>query len=135
MPHLPRNPRFWLTCFGLWFVTLWLFSSFKMPGEALPPIHHIDKVQHFGYFLGGSGLCCAWLFRRNPGKPDWPRLILTAVALVSLVGLLDEYHQSFTPGRSGNDPYDWIADFLGAVMGAFVFKALHRRLRWKGADE
>jgi len=129
MARLPRNPRFWLACFGLWFVTLWLFSSFKGPGEVLPPIEHIDKVEHFGYFFGGSGLFCAWLFRRNPGNPNWLSIILTTVTVVSLIGWLDEYHQSFTPGRSGNDFPDWCADFLGAVTGALVFKRMHHRLK------
>ena len=129
MAPLPRNPRFWLSCFGLWFVTLWLLSSFKLPGEALPTIDHIDKVEHFGFFFGGSGLLCAWLFRRKPEMPNWPRIVITAVIVVSMIGWLDEFHQSFTPGRSGNDFRDWCADFTGAVAGALVFKRMHHRLR------
>ena len=37
----------------------------------------------------------------------------------SVIGRLDEYHQTFTPGRSGNDYGDWLADTLGAAAGAF----------------
>ena len=33
-------------------------------------------------------------------------------------GALDELWQEFTPGRSGGDLYDWIADALGATVGA-----------------
>jgi len=41
------------------------------------------------------------------------------VALVcSVIGRLDEYHQTFTPGRSGNDTGDWLADTLGGAAGA-----------------
>jgi VanZ family protein len=130
MPRLPRQPRFWLSAFLIWFGILWVLSSFSFNTGYAPPVNHIDKVQHFGYFLGGSGLLCAYLYRRNPDRPNWRAIFTTAIVLVSLVGLLDEWHQSFTPGRSGNDPGDWMADFLGAVTGALVFKRIHHRLKW-----
>jgi VanZ family protein len=129
MARLPRNPRFWLGSFLTWFAVLWGLSSFTGPGHLNPPIQYFDKVAHFGFFLGGTGLLCAWLFRRNPDHPNWRALIVTAVVVISLIGWLDEYHQSFIPGRSGNDFPDWIADFTGAVTGAFIFKALHHRLK------
>jgi VanZ family protein len=131
MPRLPRKPGFWLAAFLVWFAVLWTLSSFPGPGDEIPAIPHIDKVAHFGFFFGGSGLLCAWLYRRAPDSPRWPRLIATAVVVIALVGWLDEVHQSFTPGRSGNDLYDWIADVLGAFSGAFVFKAVHRRVKWQ----
>ncbi len=95
----------------------------------MPPIDGIDKIQHFGYFFGGAGLFSAWLFRRNPGHPNWPAILIITIIVVSLVGWLDEYHQGFVPGRSGNNFPDWIADFLGAIAGALVFKRIHHRLK------
>lgn len=56
-------------------------------------------------------------------------LITAAVVVIALIGALDEYHQSFTPGRSGNDPFDWLADLLGAIAGAFTFKHIHHLLK------
>lgn len=53
---------------------------------------------------------------------------MTAVIVIGIVGILDEYHQSFTPGRSGNDPYDWLADVVGGMVGALVFKRVHHLL-------
>ncbi len=129
MPPIPRNPRFWLGAFLCWFAVLWTLSSFSLPGKYVPPLYHFDKVEHFGYFYGGSGLLCAYLFRRNPGQVRWGRLIATAILVIALVGWLDEYHQTFTPGRSGNDPFDWLADVLGATAGAFTFKKIHPRLK------
>ena len=129
MRHLPRNPKFWLGAFLLWFVTLWLFSSFSGVSDYSPPIDHIDKVQHFGYFFGGSGLLCAYLYRRNPVRPNWKFIGVCAVLVLGLVGCADEFHQSFTPGRSGNDPYDLMADVLGAVVGVFTFKRIHYLLK------
>ena len=129
MLQLPRRPGFWLAAFLVWFAGLWALSSFSAPVRELPHIPHIDKFAHFGFFLGGSGLLCAWLFRLDPVNTNWPRLIVIAVAVIAGVGWLDEYHQSHTPGRSGNDPADWIADVLGALTGALIFKTVHRWLK------
>jgi VanZ family protein len=129
MPRLPRRPGFWLAAFLGWFATLWALSSSSAPVRELPGIPHIDKVAHFGFFLGGAGLLCAWMFLLDPENPRWPRLVTTAVTVLALVGWLDEFHQTFTPGRSGNSLADWTADAFGALIGALVFMAVHRRLK------
>lgn len=129
MIRMPRSPGFWLACFVLWLGTLYLFSSFPRVNELSPSFNHSDKVAHFGYFFGGSGLLCAYLFRRKPAAAvQWKSLIASAVLCIAVIGVLDEFHQSFTPGRSGNDPYDWLADVLGGMVGALVFKRIHRLL-------
>jgi VanZ family protein len=128
--QLPRSPRFWLAGFLLWFSVLYLLSSYSPDTNYTPPINQFDKVAHFGYFFGGSGLLCAYLYRRRPiPTTHWKSLITTAVIVIGIVGILDEYHQSFTPGRSGNDPYDWLADVIGGMVGALVFKRVHYLLK------
>ncbi len=129
MRRLSRNPKFWLAAFLTWLGVLWILSSRPFTGPQLPPIDHFDKIAHFGYFFGGSGLLSAWLFRRNPARPNWKAILAGVILISAVIGGLDEYHQSFTPGRSGNDPYDWLADVLGATAGVFTFKLLHRRLK------
>ena len=47
------------------------------------------------------------------------------ILVFAILGALDEYHQTFTPGRSGNDPFDWLADVLGASTGIFLANQLH----------
>jgi VanZ family protein len=129
MPWLPRSSKFWLAGFGLWFVSLSILSSFALPGDLNAPIDHFDKIAHFGFFFGGSGLLSAYLYRRNPDQPNWLKLILTAILVISLIGVLDEFHQSFTPNRFGNDPWDLLADVLGATAGALTFKKIHFLLK------
>ncbi|GAA5122377.1 VanZ family protein [Luteolibacter yonseiensis] len=129
MAWLPRQPKFWLAAFLLWFVVLWVLSSLTLSTTYQPPVNNFDKFEHFGYFFGGGGLFSAWLFRRNPGNPDWTKIILTTVGVIALVGVIDEFHQTFTPGRSGNDPFDWLADVSGAAAGALVFRLVHRCLK------
>lgn len=94
------------------------------------PVDHADKILHFTYFFFGGIACAGWLFRLRPEAPDWKRIVLLSIVLLSAVGVIDEWHQSHTPNRSGNDPGDMMADFLGAAAGAFAFKSLHRRFRW-----
>lgn len=127
--RISRNPRFWLGCFLLWLGALWLLSASSVVGELTPPIPNFDKIEHFGFFFGGSGLLCAYLYRRKPEQPNWRMIIGCVIAAIALTGCLDEYHQTFTPGRSGNDPIDWMADVLGATAGAFTFKRLHHWLK------
>jgi VanZ family protein len=124
-----RKPAFWLAAFVLWAAVLWVLSSTQPSLPQAPPIPHLDKVAHFGYFFGGGGLLAAFFYLLDPASPRWGRIILRTVLVLALVGLTDEYHQTFTPGRSGNDPWDWLADVLGALAGSLVFKRLHRLLR------
>lgn len=130
MPQLPPSPKFWLAAFLLWFVVLWVMSSFAVVGPETPPIAHFDKVAHFGFFFGGSGLLTSFLYRYNPDRPNWKLIFIVVVGVLAAVGALDEWHQSHVPGRSGNDSADWLADLLGALVGACAFKAIHRRLKW-----
>ena len=129
MPASPvrQSPRFWAACFVLWFVVLNLLShgdKFHPPGSFPFDIPHLDKIVHFGFFFGGAGLLSAALFLKK--RPAWGRLILIVTATLSLIGVWDEFHQSFFANRTGNDPGDWLADTLGALSGALVFKKLHR---------
>jgi len=131
LPGWCRDSKVWLGALVLWFAALWLLSS----GNPTPPgaiqIPHLDKICHFGYFLGGGGLLAAGLYCRRPEAPHWRLIVLLAVIMAAAVGGLDEWHQTRTPGRSGNDPWDWLADVLGGTAGALVFKRCHRLL---GAD-
>ena len=135
MQRLILSARFWLGCFILWQGTLFLLSSSSHVAEVTPAIPNFDKIAHFGFFFGGSGLLSAFLYRLRPDRPNWPAIFGWVIAVIAVTGCLDEYHQTFTPGRSGNDPFDWLADVAGATAGAFVFKSLHHLLREKVPSE
>ncbi|MEO5713525.1 MAG: VanZ family protein [Luteolibacter sp.] len=130
MLRVPRRPVFWLCASIVWFCVLFYLSSETHPGAIFPPIPNIDKFEHFGYFFGGAGLFSAYLFWRNPPGARWRIIIPVVILTMAAVGRLDEYHQGFVPGRSGNDNSDWLADILGAAAGTLVFKMIHRRLKW-----
>ncbi len=108
---------------GIWFVGLWLVSS--LPGNAvsLPAFPHADKIAHFGYFLGG-GFLLAWLIRCLGKWSAW-RVAIAVFVITAAVGAADELHQTFTPGRSGGDPGDWLADVSGGFAGAWIFLMIY----------
>jgi len=131
--RLARSGGFWFTAWLCWFGVLFFLSSRPLP-EAPPEfgflqIPHADKVAHFGWFFAGAlalaaAIHCAW-------RPRARNLIIAVVVLMSAVGALDEYHQSFHEFRSGNDLGDWVADTLGATAGAVAFVWLRGRVRRK----
>ena len=128
MPRPPRHPLFWLVSFLLWMLTLWVLSSRAGDETQLPPIPMADKVAHFGFFLGGAGLLCAFLYCLECLRDRWKLIFLLVMIVMGVIGWLDELHQSYTPGRFGNDPYDWLADVSGALAGCLIFRRMHTLL-------
>jgi VanZ family protein len=120
------SPPLWLLSFVIWAFTLYLLSSLpNVAPDGGPEIPHLDKVMHFGYFMGGSFLFTTYLLlKHGPGAHATVRVVIP-ILLFAFIGALDEFHQTFTPGRSGNDPFDWLADLFGAATGIFLAHRLH----------
>jgi VanZ family protein len=123
----------WTLARLLWFALLcWacgiLVLSSLMPQE-LPDAAFLfwDKANHFGVYA-----LCGWLAATaiRVSRPSFriATAITLAVIAVAAFGALDELLQTFTPGRSGGDIFDWTANLLGAVAGALISLATHPRL-------
>ena len=117
-----RHLAIWLA-FASWFVVLFILSS--VPGERLhpPPYSWTDKVVHVAAFLVGSFLLASACF--CSGKSSLLKSAIFAFIVMVLIGVGDEFHQSFTPGRSGNDRGDLAADAIGALIGIACARLLH----------
>lgn len=102
---------------------LWLSS---LTPQELPAAAFVvsDKINHFIAFAAGGWLAASALKISRP-QARTALHILVAVALIAAFGALDEALQKFTPGRTGGDLYDWIADFLGASAGALFSRFTH----------
>ncbi|MFY8215032.1 MAG: VanZ family protein [Chthoniobacterales bacterium] len=86
-----------------------------------------DKVAHFGLFFVGAFILAAAMRRSFHWSP-WI-IIICVTVLMSALGAVDEWHQLHTPGRSGGDLGDWIADSLGGIGGAIALYAWHGFVR------
>ncbi|WP_175414695.1 VanZ family protein [Nibricoccus aquaticus] len=92
---------------------------------AAPNVSGIDKFGHFVVY-GWLGV----LWARVPWVTRWKPLgVWTAVAVASLYGITDEFHQSFTPGR-GVEFADWLADTVGALVAVTIYARWHGLRRW-----
>ena len=126
------RPRTWFLLVALWFAALfWLSSQSRLfpPG---PEFQNKDKFLHLGYFALGGGLFLTGLRLKKPALGLLAATLIT-MAFCSAVGAFDEWHQTFTPHRSGNDPADWMADSLGGLLGALGGHCLLRLLPRSGS--
>jgi VanZ family protein len=99
----------------------WYLSG-KETIEHMPNFFNADKIVHLICFAGLS----FWIsFGADAKKISALRI---PVLLTSLYGIVDELHQSFTPGRECSF-FDWTADFFGAWIGAFCFFAFVNGLK------
>ena len=99
-----------------------LTSSFAPGPTGFIPLAGVDKLVHLCEF--GALALVFWRPVRD-AAPRHPELRVAAVLFlfVTVNGVLDEFHQSFVPGRHASWA-DAAADALGA--GAAIFWLLHR---------
>jgi VanZ family protein len=115
-------------CVSLWLAVLaWAGTIFYLSSleghsvEELNIFHLWDKAAHFvAYAAGGVLLAAAFriAFRWRPAV-----IFRRTLLVLALYAASDEWHQMYTPGRSGADLRDWIADVLGTAAGAALVVA------------
>jgi len=100
-----------------------IFGLSSMPGSAIPgTVADYSLVAHFTEYalLGALAIGAA-----GAGKTG-ARLAVIVLLACSLYGASDEFHQSFTPGRTP-DPVDWATDTVGAAAGIAAILIVRRR--------
>jgi VanZ family protein len=81
-------------------------------------VFSIDKVQHCIAYFCLAATTGLWSFPGGWKKHPLRSFFLSA-AIASLYGMSDEFHQSFVPGRDCSI-FDWCADTIGALLGAWL---------------
>lgn len=103
---------------------LWLFPNAS--SETLTLVHGIvRKLAHFTeYFV--LGLLAARAFRGSPRWEVSSRWFWSSVVLIVGYSLIDEYHQSFVPSRTGTI-FDSFIDMLGGLTALLIVWRRDRR--------
>ncbi|MCA8977813.1 MAG: VanZ family protein, partial [Planctomycetes bacterium] len=99
-------------------LVLWLFSSAPPPpqtGTQLRALLHncAHVVAYFG--LGGAWTMALLRRERLPGSGASFRVAVASVSLAVVYGLIDEWHQSFVPGRCCS-VWDLLTDLCGSAL-------------------
>jgi VanZ family protein len=76
----------------------------------------LDKVAHFTAYA----ILAALSLRATLTPRHWRTLVAVVLSIAAL-GAVDEWHQSFIPGRSMS-LLDWLADSSGAVVGTLAVR-------------
>jgi len=99
-----------------------IFTLSSLPGDdlLLNAFEFSDKIKHFlAYFVLGITYCMCISNKSWCTRPIFWSIIV--VVLCAIFGILDEYHQSFVNGRSGNDFGDLLANFIGGLVSVFLY--------------
>jgi VanZ family protein len=110
----------WAYALALAATVVWASACGRIEMPDCTDFAHFDKLAHAAIF----GLMATLVLR-----PFRKRRLVWAVLIVSLFGVTDELHQSYTPGRS-MDVLDWVADTTGATVAvsAYTFWNGYRRV-------
>ena len=106
---------------ALWAAVLFLLSELEGTSALLPA--GVDKLVHGGLY-SILGLSLAWGRARTGFTGSTALLLIIGAG----DGALDEWHQSFVPGRDANLG-DWMADVVGVMLGLMLFARFHSSSR------
>ena len=121
MPTIARRLSLLLALGWMAFIFWESSSAIQLDLPELFP--HEDKLAHLVLF----GLLAAFWLGSFPTTSTGyrSREVWFAILIATLYGALDEWHQSFVPGRTA-DPLDLLADGVGALLFAWSLAALMR---------
>ncbi|MEM9192721.1 MAG: VanZ family protein [Myxococcota bacterium] len=123
MSRARRSLVSWLPAVA-YMALIWFVSSIDLGRVSVDFLPLRDKAVHFVEYAV-LGFFVAYAVRMQwPDRPGVRRSAL-AFAITLAWGILDEFHQAFVPGRSG-EVLDIVADGTGAVAGIVAFLIVAR---------
>lgn len=100
-----------------WMIVIWIGSS--VPGSSLPgDLNYWSYAAHLAEY-GILGYLLARSFTSKSRQTPSVKSIIIVIIIGMLYAGIDEWHQSFVPGRSVN-VFDWIFDVLGVIFGIYL---------------
>lgn len=123
-----RRPAVAWGLFLIWAGAIWYGSTLSLGSGSPFRFFGVDKLGHaveFGFLGMLAANALLTLPRFSTESEKMGRVLWSAVAVAGVWGLIDEIHQIWVPGRT-TDPFDLVADVLGASIGAWI---VLRRIR------
>lgn len=108
---------------------IWYLSSQSLDFRLIEEVPLRDKGVHFVEY-GVLGFLMA--HAAHVTWPARPRRYYAAVWLSLALGLIDELHQFYVPGRSA-DAADLLADAIGISLATLLYAGLSRWLAYRAA--
>ena len=114
-----KSHRPWLVIFYL--IVMFSNSMFTFIDIPIKNIWKYDKIIHFfEYFILG-----VLVFYTLYEKPMINKDIYAIILIMSLIPIVDESIQYFTPNRVPSI-YDAISDYIGFYTGCYIYKLIHK---------
>ncbi|HEX3282643.1 MAG TPA: VanZ family protein [Pyrinomonadaceae bacterium] len=103
---------------------LWIFPNLSEEGVAA--VHFVTrKLGHFSEYAV-LGILSARAFAGSAKDFIQRHWFQIALLLITCYALLDEFHQSFVPGRTASI-YDSVIDVVGGLTALLLIRFRHRR--------
>ena len=131
------DKRLALVILVLWMIII--FAASSIPGRDLDFVSVPDYLMHTAEYAILGGLLGWWCVSRREKASfaaksfPWSCLVVS-ILTGSVYGILDEFHQSFVPGRCP-DVRDWAADTAGTFAGALIIMLIFHWLKIKDAEK
>lgn len=93
----------------------WYLSS--QSRVEMPDFSNSDKAVHLVCFAG-LAFWMSFGMHITEARMLW-KIGVPSLA-TSVYGMIDEFHQHFTPGRNVSF-FDWLSDTIGALLGSFAY--------------
>ena len=114
-----QSPRFRFSILLTYWVIGFVVTHVPLPATGEVAIPNLDKLAHFCLYAGLSFFVCFWLSSHH----RMPAALYRTILLCLLYAIADEGLQMLVPSRHAS-LMDWLADALGSLFGAFLFRAI-----------
>jgi VanZ family protein len=106
-----------------------IFIASAMPGSEVPEFGTIDLIiKKGGHMIGYALLAIACFLAAYGDNKNIPRSVILSLCLAIVYAASDEFHQTFTPGRSPS-VIDVGIDAAGAIIGVGLTVFIIKRRR------
>jgi VanZ family protein len=110
-----------------------IFIASNTPGPDLPSFGYFDfDLKKGGHMLGYALLAITYIRALANSRRITRGIVVAAILLSGLYAITDEFHQSFTPGRSPS-PIDVMIDTIGASLGSLLWFWYRTKRNARGA--